>query len=75
MPEDQYKVSFTRSLKVTIGKLTLMYERALLRIERFEVFFSCPFGSCFLRVSKHVLIWARLFFSSLLWLSRVPDRI
>lgn len=52
---------------------TVMYLLAFDRINKLDVFFSsCICGSWRFNCSKHSLRCARLFFSSLLWTSRVP---
>lgn len=56
-------------------RLTCIYLIAEPSMERFEHFLSSGVaGSCLLRSSKHSLRCALLFFSSLLWTSRVPAR-
>ena len=52
---------------------TVMYLLAFDRINKFDVFFSsCICGNWRFNCSKHSLRCARLFFSNLLWTSRVP---
>lgn len=65
-----YRLEKIKSLKFTRTK---MYLLAFDRINKLDVFFSsCICGSWRFNCSKHSLRCARLFFSSLLWTSRVP---